>query len=146
MPMLVAAASADRLTVWAAHFWCRLRNTTCARHMVSSSIRRSTRKFPSPPLYGSPGNSFQCYGGTMAELTAVEKLKKWVADNLQTLQAAKVESIIGEYSGCGDEGNWESTSFEPAGAWEKLDEKLRNEVGELLESACGELESPGYEP
>ena len=81
----------------------------------------------------------------MAELTAVEKLKKWVADNLQTLQAAKVESIIGEYSGCGDEGNWESTSFEPAGAWEKLDEKLRNEVGELLESACGQLESPGYE-
>ena len=52
----------------------------------------------------------------MAELTAVEILKKWVADNLQTLQAAKVESIIGEYSGCGDEGNWESTSFEPAGA------------------------------
>jgi hypothetical protein len=82
----------------------------------------------------------------MAELKAVEKLKKWVADNLQTLQAAKVELIIGEYSGCGDEGNWESTSFEPAGAWEKLDEKLRNEVGELLESACGELESPGYEP
>ena len=71
---------------------------------------------------------------------------KRVADNLQTLQAAKVELIIGEYSGCGDEGNWESTSFEPAGAWEKLDEKLRNEVGELLESACGELESPGNEP
>ena len=41
----------------------------------------------------------------MAELTAVEKLKKWVADNLQTLQAAKVELIIREYSGCGDEGN-----------------------------------------
>ena len=72
----------------------------------------------------------------MAELTAVEILKKWVADNLQTLQAAKVELIIGEYSGCGDEGNWESTSFEPAGAWEKLDEKLRHRsrrtLGECL--------------
>ena len=50
--------------------------------------------------------------------------KKWVADNLQTLQAAQVESIIGEYSGYGDEGNWESTSFEPAGAWERLDQEL----------------------
>jgi hypothetical protein len=81
----------------------------------------------------------------MAELTAVEKLKKWVADNLQTLQAAKVESIIGEYSGCGDEGNWGGVSFDPAGGWKNLDEKLRDEVGELLESACGQLESPGYE-
>jgi hypothetical protein len=81
----------------------------------------------------------------MAELTAVEKLKKWVADNLQTLQAAQVESIIGEYSGYGDEGNWESTSFEPAGAWERLDQELRDEVSELMEQAGEEVESPGYE-
>jgi hypothetical protein len=81
----------------------------------------------------------------MAELTAVEKLKKWVEDNLQTLQAAKVETIVGEYSGDGDEGNWQSTSFEPETAAENLDEELRDEVGELMENAGQELESPGYE-
>ena len=68
-----------------------------------------------------------------------------LADNLQALQAAKVESIIGEYSGCGDEGNWGGASFEPAGAWENLPEHLRDEVVELLECASDELASPGYE-
>jgi hypothetical protein len=81
----------------------------------------------------------------MAELTAVENLKKWVANNLQTLQAAQVESIIGEYSGDGDEGNWGGVSFEPAGAWKHLDEELRNEIGELMDDAHVELAAEEYE-
>jgi hypothetical protein len=81
----------------------------------------------------------------MAEPTAVEKLKAWVAENLQALQAANIETIVGEYSGSGDEGNWESISFEPAGSYEKLDEELRDEVTELMEQASEELENPGYE-
>lgn len=52
----------------------------------------------------------------MAELTAVEKLKVWIAKNLQTLQAANVEAIVGQYSGSGDEGNSEGIYIEPAEA------------------------------
>jgi hypothetical protein len=80
----------------------------------------------------------------MAELTAVEQLKEWVADNLQTLQAAKFESIVGEYSGDGNEGNWGGVCFEPAGAWKHLDEKLRNEIGELMDAHV-ELAAEEYE-
>jgi hypothetical protein len=58
------------------------RNTRRARNTVSLSIRRNTRKFPSPLPYGRLGNQFRRYGGMMAAVTAVEKLKKWVADNL----------------------------------------------------------------
>ena len=47
------------------------------------------------------------------EITAVEKLKAWVAENIEALKAAKVETIIGEYCGSGDEGQWEGISIEP---------------------------------
>jgi hypothetical protein len=81
----------------------------------------------------------------MAKLTAVENLKKWVAENLQALQAAGVEVVLGEYSGDGDEGSWGGVSFEPAGAWKKLDEELRDEIGELMDDAHMELATPEYE-
>jgi hypothetical protein len=104
------------------------------------------QEVPFPTPYGSPGNSFPCYRRTMAELTTVGKLKKWVAHNLRTLHAAKVESIVGEYSGDGDEGNRGGVSLEPAGAWKNLEEELREEEGELMENAGHELASPAVIP
>jgi hypothetical protein len=44
-------------------------------HMVSSSIRQSTRNFPSPFPYGRLGDQFRRYRGTIAAVTAIDKLK-----------------------------------------------------------------------
>ncbi len=81
----------------------------------------------------------------MSKITAVQTLKRWIEDNLQALHAAQIEVIAGEYSGYGDEGNWESISFEPAEACENLDEELRDEIGELMENAYEDLAPCGYD-
>ena len=77
------------------------------------------------------------------EITAVEKLKAWVAENLEALKATNITTITGEYSGSGDEGQWEGVIFEPAER--KLDAALLARVDELMEAATDELSESGYE-
>jgi hypothetical protein len=93
----------------------------------------------------------QRHGETMTEeLAAIEpsavgKLKAWIADNLEVLKATNIVTIIGEYSGSGDEGQWDGLSAEPIDAIVNLDRDKFGELETLMDAACDELAEPGYQ-
>jgi hypothetical protein len=73
----------------------------------------------------------------------IKKLKRWLKDNQQALQAAQVATIVGTYDGSGDEGTFQGV--------EAVDEKgqptqyqVPEEVSELIEAVAEELQMPGY--
>jgi hypothetical protein len=76
------------------------------------------------------------------EPTAVEKLKAWVAEKIEVLKDATVEVVIADYSGSGDEGNWDGLSTEPAEAFDKLSLPEIKDLECLMEAACDQLASP----
>ena len=74
----------------------------------------------------------------------VKQLKQWLAQEKRALAAAGVTSIVGEYSGSGDEGNFNGVCVVgPNGFPSKY--KLPPNIYELIEKVTDLMAMPGYE-
>jgi len=81
---------------------------------------------------------------TIETPSEVKQLKQWLAKEKQTLAAAGVTTIVGEYSGSGDEGNFNGVFVVgPNGFPAKYE--LPEKIEELIEQVTDIVASPGYE-
>jgi hypothetical protein len=72
----------------------------------------------------------------------MKKLKRWLKDNQQALQAANVGSIVGTYDGSGDKGTFQGVeTVDGKGLPAKYE--LPEEISALIEAVAEELEMPG---
>lgn len=73
----------------------------------------------------------------------MKKLKHWLKDNQQSLQAAQVATIVGTYDGSGDEGTFQGVETVD-GKGLPAQYELPEEISALIEAVAEELEMPGY--